>query len=126
MPMQHRNGPAWMPGQGEIEPWKASFDGFVEHKQPAKHNSYSILAVQRSSSERVCTSRSHGMKPRPTVSPLRQRGSSLRAFAQRLPPIDLFSTTAAMPASYFSREAHRFSQRHNPASWTMLLRKLER
>ena len=46
MPKQHRNGPAWMPGQGEIEPWKASFDGFVEHRKPARHNSYSILAAQ--------------------------------------------------------------------------------
>ncbi|RHL03658.1 hypothetical protein DW038_09810 [Agathobacter rectalis] len=74
------------------------------------------MAVQRSSSEKVCTCLSRGTKPRPTVSPLRQRGSSLRAFAQRLPPLDLFSTTAAMPTSYFSQEAHRFSQHHNPAS----------
>ncbi len=55
-------------------PRTARFDSFVKHSKPIKHNSYSILAVQRSSSERVCTSRSHGMKPRPTVSPLRQRG----------------------------------------------------
>ena len=41
-------------------------------------------------------------------------------------PVLLPVPTVAMPASYFSREAHRFSQRHNPASWTMLLRKLER
>lgn len=53
MPMKHRNGPAWMPGQGEIEPWKASFDGFVEHRKPARHNSYSILAAQRSTHETV-------------------------------------------------------------------------
>ena len=53
MPKQHRNGPAWMPGQGEIEPWKASFDGFVEHRKPTRHNSYSILAAQRSTHETV-------------------------------------------------------------------------
>ncbi|RHL31318.1 hypothetical protein DW028_02615 [Agathobacter rectalis] len=67
-------------------PWTARFDGFVWHRYPIKHNSYSILAVQRSSSERVYTCLSRGTKPRPTVSPLRQRGSSLRAFAQRLLP----------------------------------------
>ena len=112
-------------GARRTAPWTARFDGFVKQRYPIKHNSYSILAVQRSSSERVCTCLSRETKPRPTVSPLRQRGSSLRAFAQRLPPLDLFSTTAAMPASYFSQEVHRFSQRHNPASLTMLLRKSE-
>ena len=35
MPMKRRNAPAWTPGQGEIEPWKASFDGFVGHRKPA-------------------------------------------------------------------------------------------
>ena len=86
MPMKHRNAPAWTPGQGETAPWTARFDGFVGHRYPIKHNSYSIFAVQRSSRERVFTCLSRGMKPRPTVSSLRQRGSSLHAFAQRLPP----------------------------------------
>ena len=30
MRMIHRNAEAWTPRQGEIEPWMASFDGFVK------------------------------------------------------------------------------------------------
>ncbi|RGM49663.1 hypothetical protein DXC13_07450 [Agathobacter rectalis] len=37
-------------------PRTARFDGFVEHRKSLRHNSYSILAVQRSSRERACTS----------------------------------------------------------------------
>ena len=48
-----------MPGQGEIEPWKASFDGFVEHRKPARHNSHSILAAQRSTHEAVYPHHAH-------------------------------------------------------------------
>ena len=45
MPMKRRNAPAWTPGQGETAPWTARFDGFVKHRNPKKHNSYSILAA---------------------------------------------------------------------------------
>ena len=38
------------------QPRTARFDGFVEHRKSLRHNSYSILAVQRSSRERACTS----------------------------------------------------------------------
>ena len=31
----HRNAPAGTPGQGAIEPWRASSDGFVKHKKSA-------------------------------------------------------------------------------------------
>ena len=43
-------------GARRTAPWTARFDGFVGHRYPIKHNSYSIFAVQRSSRERVCTS----------------------------------------------------------------------
>ncbi|WP_308801809.1 hypothetical protein [Agathobacter sp.] len=33
MHMKHRNAPAWKPGQGDIEPWMASIDGFVKHRK---------------------------------------------------------------------------------------------
>ena len=33
MHMLRRNAEAWTPRQGEIEPWMASFDGFVELKK---------------------------------------------------------------------------------------------
>ena len=46
MRMIHRNAEAWTPRQGEIEPWMASFDGFVLLWKPTRHNSYSILAAQ--------------------------------------------------------------------------------
>ena len=45
MPMKRRNAPAWTPGQGETAPWTARFDGFVKHRNPKKHNLYSILAA---------------------------------------------------------------------------------
>ena len=45
MPMKRRNAPAWTPGQGEIAPWTARFDGFVKHRKSKKHNSYSTLAA---------------------------------------------------------------------------------
>ncbi|CBK91721.1 MULTISPECIES: hypothetical protein [Agathobacter] len=35
MHMKHRNAPAWKPGQGDIEPWMASIDGFVKHRKTA-------------------------------------------------------------------------------------------
>ena len=38
----------------------ARFDGFVMYNKPIRHNSYSILAVQRSSRERVYTSLGSG------------------------------------------------------------------
>ena len=53
--MKHRNALPWKAGQGEIEPWMASFDGFVEHRKRKKHNSYSILVMQRSEHESMCT-----------------------------------------------------------------------
>ena len=45
MHMKRRNAPAWTPGQREIAPWTARFDGFVKHRKSKKHNSYSTLAA---------------------------------------------------------------------------------
>ncbi|RHC38931.1 hypothetical protein DW848_09215 [Agathobacter rectalis] len=53
MPRKTRNAPAWKPGQGAIEPWRASSDGFVWHRKTIRHNSYSILAAKRSEHESV-------------------------------------------------------------------------
>ena len=55
MRMIHRNAEAWKPRQGEIEPWMTSFDGFVLLWKPIMHNSYSILAAQRSGHRSVCS-----------------------------------------------------------------------
>ena len=55
-----------MPGQGAIEPWKASSDGFVWHRKTIRHNSYSILAAKRSEHESIlatCAARLHLLMP---------------------------------------------------------------
>ena len=36
-------------------PWTARFDVFVKQSEPEKHNSYSILVMQRSEHESMCT-----------------------------------------------------------------------
>ena len=77
-------------GVRRTAPRTARFDVFVMYNQPIRHNSYSILAVQRSSRERVYTSPGSGDEVQAIANPLRQRGSSLSAFAQRLLSIDFF------------------------------------
>ncbi len=41
-------------GARRTAPWTARFDGFVKHRNPKKHNSYSILTVKRSLQESTC------------------------------------------------------------------------
>ena len=41
-------------GARRIAPRTARFDGFVKHRNPKKHNSYSILTVKRSLQESTC------------------------------------------------------------------------
>ncbi|HCF15621.1 MAG TPA: hypothetical protein DER19_05825 [Eubacterium sp.] len=66
MPKKTRNAPAWKPGQGAIEPWRASSDGFVCLRKPSRHNSYSILVAKRSEHESVlaaCATELHLLTP---------------------------------------------------------------
>ena len=41
-------------GARRTAPRTARFDGFVKHRNPKKHNSYSVLTVKRSLQESTC------------------------------------------------------------------------
>ena len=45
MHMLRRNAEAWTPRQGEIEPWMASFDGFVKLRKPLAQFVQSLSCV---------------------------------------------------------------------------------